>query len=664
MRKLFRSIRVKLIFWFLVVAIIPLVVTMVISYNQSSKELLTKERESIYSIVANKAQGMDDWLKNRMAEIQLAAKTDILQSTDPDRIMPYLHQIKDQSDFYEDVVFASEDGVAIANTNEEAIGANVGEREYFKAGMQGESTYSEVLISKGTGERAIIMASPVIDTNEQKVGVMFASISFEAFVDDLFQDEDSHSGIGTMLVDEQDRLQVTPIEENIGLTVEEADLGEAVINIVAKGKTESGTDTYHLPTGEEYLIAYSPVEETGYGFYQFIAMDQVLASAKSVQKYMVIVMVVASVLVVLLSFYISGTIAKPVMTVTEHVKQVANGDLTHEMLNIKTRDEIGELANNLEVMTNNLRHLIHQVSTASEQVAASSEQLTASAEEASGATEQISASTQQIASGAEQQVVNADNAEEVIHDVSQNVTQISTHIVNVTDVSNDTVETATNGNEVINQSIAQMQQIEETTDETAKAVNELGNKSAEIENIISVITDIAEQTNLLALNAAIEAARAGEHGQGFAVVADEVRKLAEQSAQATDQIYTIIQEVQQVINTSIEGMEEGTNAVRDGTQLTEQAGHAFKMITNAVSNVSDQLQNVSKTTDQLSRDSTQMVKSMESVKSISEDFSSSTQEVAAAGEEQNASMEEIAAASQTLAKMAEDLQKSIGAFKL
>lgn len=71
-----------------------------------------------------------------------------MQSTDPERITPYLHQIKDQSDFYEDVVFARDDGVAIANTNVEAIGANVNERQYFIAGMQEESTYSEVLTSK------------------------------------------------------------------------------------------------------------------------------------------------------------------------------------------------------------------------------------------------------------------------------------------------------------------------------------------------------------------------------------------------------------------------------------------------------------------------------------------------------------------------------------
>lgn len=66
------------------------------------------------------------------------------------------------------------------------------------------------------------------------------------FVDSFFQDDDSQAGVGKMLVEEKNQLQVTPIEENIGLPIEEANLGEEVNNIIAKGKVEAGIDTYHF----------------------------------------------------------------------------------------------------------------------------------------------------------------------------------------------------------------------------------------------------------------------------------------------------------------------------------------------------------------------------------------------------------------------------------
>lgn len=178
---------------------------------------------------------MDAWLERRMTEIQLAAQTEIVQSTDPKRITPFLHQIKEQSDVYEDVVFANANGIAIANTNEAAVGINISERDYFKNGVQGEANYSDVIISKGTEERVIIVASPVKEDSGNIAGVMFASVNFEAFIDTLLQDEDTHvTGVGTMLVDSQNCLQATPVEENIGKTVEEAELGEAVANIVLR----------------------------------------------------------------------------------------------------------------------------------------------------------------------------------------------------------------------------------------------------------------------------------------------------------------------------------------------------------------------------------------------------------------------------------------------
>lgn len=666
MKTTIQSIRTKLVIWFVLIALLPLLALSGINYTQISEELIQKQKESFQSIVETNTKAMDQWLKYRKSEVELAAKTPTIQSyqayqaLQPDLITPFLKVIQEQSNVYESVAVIGEDGRIFADSTNTMVGLNLKDREYFKKGMNGESSFSEILISKGTGNRILNITSPIHSPDGKVVGVLAASINFELFLRTFMHTEDQNLFI--LLVDEVDRLQFSTLPELIGKTIEEAQLGEAYSTILKNSKSAIGAEI-NTNAGKEYLISYAPITETGYSLIYNIPLDIVLASANAMQTSMLFVMTIAAVTVIILAIIISGTISKPIIRVIEQVKRIATGDLTHSV-SVKGNDEIAQLGRHIQDMTDQLRELLGKVAQTSEQVAASSEQLTASAEEASRATEQISSSAQQIAAGAEQQVTNTGVSQKIVTKMSSEISQISELSQNVTVLSDAAVDTSAKGTQVVVQSMEQMKHIEETTTRIAQTVNELSNKSTEIEAIISVITGIANQTNLLALNAAIEAARAGEHGRGFAVVADEVRKLAEQSGHAAEQISNIIQQIQQDIRISMTEMTDGLAAVQAGTQLTSQAQDSFTAISRSVSDVYGQIQKVTAAIKELQAGSDQMVTSIESVQRISQDFAGTTQEVAAASEEQNASMEEISATSMTLARMAENLQESVNSFKL
>ncbi|MBY0121240.1 methyl-accepting chemotaxis protein [Bacillus sp. S/N-304-OC-R1] len=362
--------------------------------------------------------------------------------------------------------------------------------------------------------------------------------------------------------------------------------------------------------------------------------------------------------------WFSGHLSKPIKLVTVQIAKVADGDLTSDQLIIKNKDEIGQLASDVNRMTANLKEMIQDVSNTSLQVAATSEELSASSEEMSQSVEQVAVSIQELATGADAQKEKTVETNEVVSTISNKIAHIAENTEIAYEMSQQTTAVAEGGNDVIIRTINQMRQIQSHTDSTADRMHELEEKSNEIGKIVSMITSVAEQTNLLALNAAIEAARAGEHGKGFAVVAGEVRNLAEQSREAAKQVNQLIMGVQEDINHSVLAMNEGKLSVDEGIELVNNAGDFFQKIVGDIKQVSLQMNEVSTAVQEISLGAEAMVLQIDGTTRIAEDSASHSQNIAAIAVEQNASMEEIASVSDELAKMAEKLQDSIRVFTI
>ncbi|MDP4085995.1 MAG: methyl-accepting chemotaxis protein [Bacillota bacterium] len=358
-------------------------------------------------------------------------------------------------------------------------------------------------------------------------------------------------------------------------------------------------------------------------------------------------------------------ITRPLLEVNQQLKEIAEGegDLTHQIVT-KSNDEISELARSFNKMSSNLRHIISLVQNHAELVASSAIQLTAAAEETNNTGKQINETIHQVASGIERQVTIATEANLVVTEISRGVDQTAVSIQAVADDSVAANESANNGNQLVMQTMEQMNEVQITVNQISEIVLNLGEKIKEIDGIVSLITQISSQTNLLALNASIEAARAGEQGRGFAVVADEVRNLAEQSAKATEDIRQLIGEIQLGANKAVESMHNGTEVVKQGIKMVKQTGDSFYGIVKMIEDISGQSQEVAAVVEEINASSLNMVQAMETISTVSEQSSLNTQDVADSAEEQTALMEEIANSASSLSGMAEELQKVVSRFKV
>lgn len=293
------------------------------------------------------------------------------------------------------------------------------------------------------------------------------------------------------------------------------------------------------------------------------------------------------------------------------------------------------------------------------QTAAISDQLMSTTEETSLATGEISAAIQEMATGSETQVQSIQSVNDSAGQVFFSLTEFDESIKFVTETSQAAITNAQNGNAVVNNVTKQMDVIGKQVSHSIEVVNNLNEKTNQVGDILSLITDISSQTNLLALNAAIEAARAGEHGKGFSVVADEVRKLAEQTNEATGKTQNLIQEIREGTAQVIDVIKQSGTSIKEGVSLNGEVGKVFTDISNDVDAVGEFMQDFAEAMGDVKNNMENVSASIDNISDVASQSSGNVQNVVAVVEELNASMQEISASATLLANIANQLNDSV-----
>lgn len=204
----------------------------------------------------------------------------------------------------------------------------------------------------------------------------------------------------------------------------------------------------------------------------------------------------------------------------------------------------------------------------------------------------------------------------------------------------------------------------ETTEVIASIIDETSVSAQKIEQASQMIQSIADQTNLLALNAAIEAARAGDAGRGFAVVAEEIRKLAEQSANFTNDIQSVITELISKSNTAVDNMGQAKLIMTSQFDAVQKTDDKFKSIADSINSMKKSIDAILVSSQEMDAKKNDIIEIMESLSAISEENAASTQQSSASIEEQTAALMMVSESSNALTDLAKEMETIVSKFRV
>ncbi|WNF24203.1 methyl-accepting chemotaxis protein [Mesobacillus jeotgali] len=363
-------------------------------------------------------------------------------------------------------------------------------------------------------------------------------------------------------------------------------------------------------------------------------------------------------------YFLVSRLIKPLNKIKVLTANIAKGDLSQEDIVVKSRDEVGALAESINTMAASLRTLVSQVQTTSSEVSSETVGLTRVASSSVDAIRELTAANQQAAASTQEQNANIEEMQATLEEINAGIEEINASAQQASYIAKNSTVTSKEGTVRIDEMLAGLEGVDENTNKLAEIITILEKQSDKITQFVKIINTISDQTNLLALNAAIEAARAGEHGKGFAVVANEVRKLAEESAKSASTIISIVNENVQNTRTAVDYITKTREAVQYNKDLSMKAKNTLNEIYETTLEIEDNSNNIATAIEQQVIAFEQITNSLDTVSQASQQIAAGTGQTDQSTQEQLRIAENVNESAKILQRTASELEKLTGNFKL
>lgn len=590
-----KTLRSKLLLAMLSVALIITVLLSVVSVyfiNISAKDTL---KSTVEPLAVQAAKNFDSVIGSYTNNVVSTVKSDsfVEAKTDADRLKVLKSSFADNTGFYLNFTIFNSDGIVLATDNE-TLSSSV-EKEHIKGACERNSAYLTNIYTFGGKNYFTILASTKSDLIDQRVGCI--TIQTDMLVDTLNEYTFGKSGY-VYLIGSDGKVLLHKNNEMVGKNALEVGKNNADYKEVANAVEDilsenSGTTEYNLKDND-YIVGYYNSSYFDSTVIMVTNVADFTTASSSALTNIIVIGVVLMCLTVLFSLLFAKRITKPIISTTNRLRSLAQGNLTDPVDVWYSKDELGVLSNSLEETIVCLRQYINLITVALTQISEGNlchrmegtfkgdfykikstfneildslsdtfASINMSAEQVNSGAVQVSNIAQSVSQGSTQQASAIEELSATLSDVSKQITQNSADSKKAYNIVLKNTDAVDNCNSDMGNMV--------------NAMNAIHTASDEISKIIKVIDEIAFQTNILALNAAVEAAREGS--KGFGVVADEVRRLASRSAEAAKQTAALI--------------ENQSAAVSKGSKIAEETADSLNNIVNNSNTIKDLVKNIS-----------------------------------------------------------------------
>ncbi len=686
LKKLTRSMAFKfaiVLFILLIISFTSLVSILTRSIASDNTETYTTFATTI---AERTADGLTYWLDSFATNFGIFSKSDAFTSGEWEKACDYLTENKDLID-------PSFDFIAIADQNGQMFDSNgtvtdVSHDDFFTAiQSQGKSVYISDPVPSPDGYGYIFyISSPVNNKNNSFWGVIVGALSLSKVNYQISQTIFSENSF-TYAIDSKGNIIAHPDSEKI------------MKNFFEMGDEASGYKGYKKMTQNMILaqkgsaiikdternatnyVFYCPINHTNWSLAIAIDETEIMATAKkSAFQISFISVMIGLLLLIVASIYLT-LLVHPLIRLKNSIIEIASGDadLT-KRIEVKTKDEVGEVVNGFNTFTENLRQIILSIKESKEELSLVDKDMADTTVETGGSINKIitnintvsaqidlqGQSVEETAGKVNQIADNIESLNALIENQSSGVTQASAAVEqmlgNITSVTRSTehmVESFDALEENTNTGIAKQNNVDEQ-------IQQIQEQSQMLMEANKVIQKIASETNLLAMNASIEAAHAGDAGRGFSVVADEIHNLSEssskQSKQIKDELAKIQKSIENVVQSSAEAkqaFQSVTSKIRETDQLVQQIKGAMEESEIGSRQITDALKMMNDSTSDVRDASGNMSAGNQGILDQVKKLQVATEEIKSSMGEMTTSANQINSNGHTLKEISETMQGSI-----
>ncbi|MCK1791483.1 methyl-accepting chemotaxis protein [Pseudomonas sp. TNT19] len=524
------------------------------------------------------ASNIQTWLSGRILLIDNLAQN-IAINPEPGAVTSLLEQKALTSTFMASYLGDATGSFTIRPDAKMPAGFDPRVRPWYKgAESSSTATLTEPYIDAATGQTIISIAT-ASKKGGQSVGVVGGDLSLQTLIDTLSARD--FDGMGyVFLVSADGKILVHPDKTLVMKTLSEA---------FPQGTPRLSSDFSEVDVdGKTRIVTFTPVKglpSVNWYIGLSVDKDKAFSMLSEFRTSAVVATLTAVAIIIALLGMLIRLLIQPLHVMTRAMEDIADGegDLT-KRLTIQNNDEFGILGTAFNRFVERIHGSIREVSSATGQVNEVALRVVAASNSSMFNSDQQASRTSSVAAAINQLGAAA-------QEIARNAAQASNQ-------ASDARNLAEDGQQVVDRSIAAMNQLSSMLSASSTNIESLNSKTVNIGQILEVITSISQQTNLLALNAAIEAARAGEAGRGFAVVADEVRNLAHRTQESAQQVQTMIEELQVGARESVSNMSDSQRHSQDSVDIANLAGERLNSVTLRIGEIDGMNQSVATATEE------------------------------------------------------------------